>query len=330
MSSVLCIGSAGKDIFLPTGSGVIIETPDDTLAQRKICFELGGKIRITDRYEDIGGCAANVAIGLARLGVSVALHTKIGDDETGEWIARRLRAEGVDDAFVQKETGAQTDLSVIIVDAQSSDRTIFVSRDVNERLLVHPRTLLGASWIFLGALHQPQWKETLSTLGAWCASRDVKIAFNPGQHQIAHDPAAVRAMIAKSAIVFLNADEAIEVVHENGSEFRGEPLMLLRAIHALGAGIVALTDGKNGAWATNGMETFHGAAYDVSSKDMTGAGDAFSAAFFAAHLRGGGIKTGLAWGTANSASVVQSYGATEGLLQKKDIVSHHGTDAHND
>jgi len=322
MSSVICIGSAGKDIFLPTRNGTVIETPKDIMAQRKVCFELGGKIRITDRYEDVGGCAANVAIGLVRLGVASALHTKIGDDEAGEWIVRRLRAEGVDCALVQKEIGARTDLSVIVVDEQSSDRTIFVNRDVNERLVVHPRALLNASWIFLGALHQPEWKETFSKLGAWCASRDVKIAFNPGQHQIAQDSAAVRAMIEKSAIVFLNTDEAIELMYEHGVAKDRNPHTLLRAIHALGAAWVVLTDGASGAWATDGIAAFHVAAKDVLSKDMTGAGDAFSAAFFAALLRGENLRACLAWGSANGAYVVQFYGATEGLLREKDIVRH--------
>ena len=322
MSSVICIGSAGKDIFLPTRNGTVIETPKDIMAQRKVCFELGGKIRITDRHEDSGGCAANIAIGLARLGVVSGLHTKIGDDEAGEWIMRRLRAEGVDSALVQKETGARTDLSVIIVDEQSSDRTIFVNRDVNECLVVHPRAFLDAEWIFLGALHQPEWKDTFSKLGAWCASRDVKIAFNPGQHQITQDSAAVRAMIGKSAIVFLNTDEAIELMYEHGAAKDRNPRILLRAIHALGAARVVLTDGARGAWATDGIAAFHVAAKDVLSKDMTGAGDAFSAAFFAALLRGENLRACLAWGSANGAYVVQFYGATEGLLREKDIVRH--------
>ncbi len=63
---VICIGSVSQDIFFPTSEGIVIETPEDITAKQKIAFELGGKYKVQDRYEAVGGVAANVSQGLAR------------------------------------------------------------------------------------------------------------------------------------------------------------------------------------------------------------------------------------------------------------------------
>src|SRR5690606_6577908 len=44
---------------------------------------------------DMGGAESNVAIGLQRLGTSVAWISRLGEDELGERVAREMRAEGV-------------------------------------------------------------------------------------------------------------------------------------------------------------------------------------------------------------------------------------------
>ena len=46
--------------------------------------------------ERVGGSAANIAVGLARLGRDVVLHTALGQDERGEEIAAYLSDEGVE------------------------------------------------------------------------------------------------------------------------------------------------------------------------------------------------------------------------------------------
>ena len=53
-----------------------------------------------------GGAAANVAVGLARLGVASAFMGKVGDDPFGHFLADTLAAEGVDvGAFALRAVG---------------------------------------------------------------------------------------------------------------------------------------------------------------------------------------------------------------------------------
>ena len=61
-----------------------------------------------DRF--VVGAEANVAVGLARLGHSVAFIGRVGADGFGEAIARRLRGEGVDISDLAIDPDAPTGL----------------------------------------------------------------------------------------------------------------------------------------------------------------------------------------------------------------------------
>src|SRR5260370_31590670 len=71
----LCAGILVADIFVP---------PLPALPE-------AGQLLATDDFLiDTGGCAANVAAGLAKLGVAVAVAGKVGKDAFGDFIVQDL------------------------------------------------------------------------------------------------------------------------------------------------------------------------------------------------------------------------------------------------
>lgn len=62
----------------------------------------------TDFYRYAGGNTANVAIGLARLGVDVKLIAKIGVDFHGQYLKELLAAEGVDVSYLVEDARYHT------------------------------------------------------------------------------------------------------------------------------------------------------------------------------------------------------------------------------
>ena len=90
---------------------------------------------------------------------------------------------------------------------------------------------------------------------------------------------------------------------------------LAEKLNNLGANIVVITDGSRGAWSFNGKEFLHIDAKKEKVADSLGAGDAFSSGFIAAHLKEKDLEECLRWGIENSTSVIQHYGAIEGLLK---------------
>jgi sugar/nucleoside kinase (ribokinase family) len=326
MRRVLCIGSCSKDIFFPTEEGVVIETPDDLRSQTKVAFELGGKFRSRDRFEAVGGVAANVAQGLARLGLPAAVYSKVGRDDLGTWIKRSLDGAGVSTETLDIDPSVKTDLSAIVVIQQTGDRIIFHNRDANEKLSIRPEALTGFDWFYVSALNGP-WQSNFDMIMRVAAERNVRIAFNPGQHNLKEDPRRLLDALKQVHALFLNKDEALELLLSSGVEKRAEQLndenYLVTTLRGYGPEVVALTDGKRGAWVHDGKETWHADPFEPHGLvDTTGAGDAFGAGLFAAFLSGLSLETALRYGIANGGSVVGFYGASEGLLDQESILPY--------
>ncbi|MCD6149691.1 carbohydrate kinase family protein [bacterium] len=317
MNQIICVGSSGKDIFLPTDEGIILDTPEDITSQKKFAFELGAKYQIDDRFEALGGCAANVSAGLARLGIKVYCCTKIGDDMLGEWIKAELEKEKVSTDLIQTEKSCKSDLSAIIVSAKSGERTIFFNRDANEKLEIFPEKLKNTDWIFVSALNG-EWEKNLDAIINLVKKENIKLAFNPGQRNIKDNPGKIIEAIKNCNLLLLNKDEAIEIVNSeqgtaNNKQLNDE-VFLIKRLRELRPEIVVITDGLRGAWAFDGKNLFYVQSTEDKPIDTTGAGDAFSSAFLASYLKGKKIEESLKWGAANGGSAVKFYGAIEGLL----------------
>ncbi|MDD5396507.1 MAG: carbohydrate kinase family protein [Candidatus Moranbacteria bacterium] len=324
MVKIICIGSTSKDIFFPTKEGIVLETPEDILAQKKIAFELGAKYQVKERFEALGGCAANVAVGLAKLGEQSACYSKIGDDELGRWIKKTFSNANVGMEALEIENNCKSDLSLIIVDASSGERTIFSDREANDKLTIIPEKLSFAEWIFISSLNG-DWQKHLKEILSIAKEKKIRLAFNPGQKNIKTGPVEVIYAISKCEMLFLNKDEAMEIVNgfqrEILQELLEEEEFLLKQLHNLGAKIVVITDGARGSWAYDGIDVVHVDAKMLKAVDSTGAGDAFTSGFFAAHLKGKNLFESLKWGNANSSSCVMEYGGQKGLLNEDDITN---------
>lgn len=325
MQRVVCVGSASKDIFFPTTEGVIINTPQDLTSQVKVAFELGGKFRAQDRYEGIGGVAANVSVGLARLGITATCYSHLGNDDVGKGIKHILQQEGVQTHLLTLDPLVQSDLSAIIVIEQTGDRIIFHNRDANEKLVIHSGECSDTDWLYVSSLNG-NWRKNVAILREIVQTDGIRIALNPGQHNIKDDPQLILDWLREVDVLFLNKDEAIEIILANHLEKDPQLLqdeqVLLRLLREHGPGVVALTDGRRGAWTSDGKSVWHAESFEPNGlKDTTGGGDAFGSGFFAAYLRGFPLETCLAYGICNAGSVVGYYGATPGLLDESKMLS---------
>jgi ribokinase len=323
MRQVICIGSACKDIFFPTNEGKVIETPEDLLSQKKITFELGAKYKIDNRAEAIGGVAANVAVGMARLGLSVACYSHIGDDANSDWVQEQLRANGVDTSLITREKNCPSDLSAIIVDRDSGERVIFSNQKANSRLEINSENLSESEWFFVGDLHG-KWEDDLDKIYSIAREKNVKVANNPRQVNIHDNPKKILEMISSTQALFLNKDEAIELLSNLSQNFSAgnlnDEVFLIRELRELGPEVVVITDGLRGAWATDGTRLVFAPGIKVAAADTTGAGDSFTSAFFSAYIKGKRLDECVQWGIVNSSNEVQFYGSIEGLLSESEIL----------
>ncbi|MEI7890890.1 MAG: carbohydrate kinase family protein [bacterium] len=324
MAKILTIGSVCKDMFFPTGEGIIVETPDDINAQRKISFELGAKYHIDERHEALGGISANVAVGLVKLGHHVTIYAKIGDDETGKWIIKQLKSIGVLVVADFIESDCQSDLSSILIDTVTADRVIFSNQIANQKLIIEKEKMGHPDWIFIGDL-SGAWQKNIDTIVDFAKKYDTPIVFNPRQKTIHDDVAKIIQTISVCEILSVNKDEAIEIVHGYKKDvllqLLNEEEYLLESLHEIGAKIVVLTDGVRGAWGYDGITIKHVAGKKQQAVDTTGAGDAFTSGFFAAHLNHENMEIALKWGIENSSNSITKYGGQDGLLDENQMKS---------
>lgn len=329
MNRIICIGSSTKDVFFPINDGEIRETPEDLESQRKITFELGAKYQVSEgRHESVGGCAANVACGLARLGLKSYCYTRTGDDQSGAWIKKELEKNGVNLDLVQTGKNHRSDLSAIVSHIPSGERIVFSDRDSNEKLEINEAEIkkVGAECIFVSSLNgngEESWDKKLDKILKLAAQEKMKLIFNPGQKNLKSNPQKIIETIGQAEVLMVNKDEAIEIVDKlNGfsEELLNKEEFLTGKLKEMGVKVVALTDGQRGAWGFDGKELVHVGVNNEKIIDSLGAGDAFSSGFMAAYIKGKDLQTCVQWGANNGGSVVMFYGATEGLLSEEKIV----------
>jgi len=322
---VLCLGSMGKDIFLPTDCGVVQKASQGITTTKQWAFGYGAKMHIEDRFQAPGGCACNVSVGLKKLSVEAKACGLIGDDADGKWLVDSLASKGVDVQHIKQVNDGATDASMILVHTPSGERTIFVNRDVGENFIFEKHLLEGAPWIFIGSMYGDPIQQNMNTIHNVLTSTQTKLIYNPGYRNIQAQPRTVCDLIHHTSLLFVNKVEAQAIVGNlrtgyNESQMEDE-LFLLEALSQQAAtdAKIVLTAGSRGAWVKSSKERLYIAVQDKNIIDTTGAGDAFASGFTAAHILKLSLADCMRWGGANSHNVIGYYGGHEGLLSKSDL-----------
>ena len=305
MFDVITIGNALWDSFfiLDGVEGCALDK-----AKKRLQLTYGAKIPILHTVQSVGGNAANVAVGLARLNKTVALITEIGKDFYGDLIIKELKKTKVETKFVLQKSGATT-YSVIL--NYKAERTILNSTNVRDYKLANLPPAKFVYFTSVGAAFgtiQPRLEKYLR------AHSDTKLVFNPGVYQLHTGLNSVKSLIKKTEILFLNLEEAQMLAGQKLSN-----KLSAEKLHALGAKIVVITDGNRGATAFDGTKHCTQPIFKVKVVAKTGAGDAFASGFLAKYLANGDILESLKWGSANAAGVVQHFGAQTGLLNEMEM-----------
>lgn len=239
--------------------------------------------------ELVGGSPANVALGLGRLGVPVRLRTALAHDERGERIERHLVASGVEvvpGSFVLARTS-----SAVARIAPNGDADY--DFDI-EWQLASPIELGGARVVHVGSIAcfiEPGATTLREALRSWGDS--VRVTFDPNiRPSLVGDRAsAVRVtddLAASSTLVKLSIEDAEWLYPDAGVDD------VLDHFLSLGASVVAVTLGGDGAVIASPGARVPVAHPVARVADTVGAGDTFMAAMTAA------VAEGLLGGDADS------------------------------
>jgi 2-dehydro-3-deoxygluconokinase len=270
----------------------------------------------------IGGAESNLAIGLARLGIPSSWISVLGDDELGELILNRLRAEGVDTSAVRRISDRPTGL--YLREEVAGRLRVYYYRSGSAAATLAPHAfeasiLSGAAFLHLtgitGAL-SPECAEFLPWAAKSARDAGVRVSYDVNYRSRLWAPAAARAA-TEALLPFV---DVLLVGHEEAHALWGwETDAALEQLSKAGPAEVVLKLGADGCAAVIDGDQLMSAGFPARELDPIGAGDAFDAGYLAATLWGWAPEKRLRTANAMGAFCVQNLGDYEGLPSRREL-----------
>lgn len=306
---ILAIGDITTDAFIKIHDADIHCTVEEK--DCKLCFNFGDKIPYDSLDITVAvGNSANAAVSASRLGLNSSILAYVGNDQNGKECIAELKKNGVDTTHVRTEDDKKTNYHFVLW--YKVDRTILVK---HEDFSYNLGEINPPKWIYLSSVGQSSILFHNQIAEFIEKNPETKLAFQPGTFQIKLGAETLSNIYKNTEIFFCNVEEAQTILH---SESRDLPT-ILRGIEKLGPKITIITDGIEGAYAYDGVNTWFMPVYPKDPYERTGAGDAFASTVVSCLVMGKTLEEALTWGPVNSMSVVSFVGAQKGLLTQEKI-----------
>lgn len=311
---VLSVGDIVTDAFIKLIDDQAVVSKDSK--GKWLTMPFGVKIPFdhVEVLESVGN-AANASVSFARLGLKSALHANVGNDQQGRDMIVALENNKVDTRLMKINSGKISNYHFVLW--YKDERTILIKHEEYKYHWPHLRPDEIPKWVYFSSISKnaEKFHDELST---WLEKHEeVKLAFQPGTFQINMGAKRLAALYKRTEVLAVNREEAVLITDGDYKDIHG----LFDKLHSLGPKIVVISDGPEGAYASDGVKRLQMPIYPDPSPpfERTGAGDAFTSTFVAALIHGSDIEGALQWGPINSMSVVQHVGAQKGLLTQNQL-----------
>jgi 2-dehydro-3-deoxygluconokinase len=270
----------------------------------------------------IGGAESNVAIGLARLGIPASWISVLGDDELGELVLHRLRAEGVDTSGVRRISHRPTGL--YLREEVAGRLRVYYYRTGSAAATLSPNAfdpsiVQGAAFLHLSGITaalSPECAEFLPWAAMTARDAGVRVSYDVNYRSRLWEPSAAQAATES----LLSLVDVLFVGHDEANALWGwETDTALQQLSKVGPSEVMLKLGADGCAAVINGEQLISPGFPARQLDPIGAGDAFDAGYLAATLWGWAPEKRLRAANAMGAFCVQNLGDYEGLPSRREL-----------
>ncbi|MBB5515246.1 sulfofructose kinase [Rubricella aquisinus] len=249
-----------------------------------------------------GGCAANAAVAVARLGGTAHLAARVGADQIGGLIVGGLRADGVNTDNVALVPGGRSSYSAINIDAAGERQIVNLRGEgLGEPLdWTHPtpRAVLADTRWHAGALHALTLARALGIPGVL-----------DGEAPISQDLAEAASHVAFSV--------------QGICDFTGETdkIAALKEADRRLPGWVAVTDGADGVYFLDHGVVRHIPSFTVEVVDTLGAGDVWHGAFTLALAEEMNVEDAILFASATAALKCTKLGGRAGTPDRATVIA---------
>ena len=306
---VLCAGILVGDLFVP---------PLPRLPA-------AGELLVTDDFlMGAGGCAANVAVVLSKLGVESRVVGKVGRDSFGDFVTASLAGFGIDVSFIGRSETMGT-AKTVIVPVAGEDRRYIHTVGANADLTGQdfgPGAISGVDVVYLGGYLVLPGLPPASVVELFDAAHragaqtllDVVL---PGDTQPSLDD--LRSILPSVDFFLPNDDEARQLTGEE------DPERQAACFNEAGAATVAITMGAEGLLVRTATGTRRLCAPSVEVVDGSGAGDAFAAGLIVGILEGWLLERSLGFASEVGALACTALGCSAGIPDRQQVFRHLAT-----
>ncbi|MEA4884727.1 MAG: carbohydrate kinase family protein [Clostridia bacterium] len=303
--SVVCLGAAAMDLIFQVDR-----------------FPLADEMVFASGEPGLfpGGSTANIAAGLARLGVRARFVGKVGPDANGDALRAAFEHDGVDTKWLMTEADGRTAQTIIVVD-HSGNRIIYSLGGT--ALLETPDELDSAIMDGVGLLYVGEAFPAVAQRAiSQARSCGAIVAYGPGGATSWIEPDVLLDLLGKADYVLVSRGELRAIT--SFEKPRDGAICLLNQ----GARNVVVTLGSAGSECYGGEaphDPWRVDAFRVQPVDTTGAGDSFAAGFAAGLIEGRLVQECLVRGNAMAAIAISRVGAREALPTRKELDAFLGT-----
>jgi adenosine kinase len=259
-----------------------------------------------------GGIAANVAFGMARLGLRPMLVGSVGADfaDYREW----LEAHDVDTRHVRVSQSLHTARFLCTTDADNNQIASFYAGAMNEARNIDLAAILRSEADVDIVLICPDDPDAMLQHTRACRDCAAPFAADPSQQIARMDGTDLRRLVDGARYLFTNEYERALLIRKTGWD-AGE---LLRRV-----GAWVTTTGPDGAVVESATQPAVSVPAAVLGRvaDPTGAGDAFRAGFLTGTGHGLGHEGAARLGCAMAAQVMETTGTQEYRFQPEEFLA---------
>ncbi len=274
--------------------------------------------RVEHFSRHLGGSSANIAVGLARLGLRVGMISCVGHDALAEYLLDFLRQEGVDTQFVRMVDGFNTSLCLTEVSPPNHFPQVFYRCEAADtRVTVGPaeRSYIRQARLFVtngtSLAKSPAREATLDALKTARAAR-LRTVFDIDYRESSWGRPQEACQIARQAlpwvdVVLANEDELFLVTGQR------DPKAQVDVILSAGVGLLVRKLGSKGVEAYSANGSLSATPRPTTTVSTIGAGDGFAAGFLYALYRELPLNECLHYGNAAAAMVVSRVSCSDAM-----------------
>jgi len=295
---------------------VVVGSLNMDLVMRTPRVPVGGETLNGHEFSTLpGGKGANQAVACARLGATVAMIGRVGDDGFGQNLRDGLAADGIDVSGVKPVPGTVTGVAMIIVEDFGQNR-IILAPGANG-VLTEADIDAQADTIRDAALLVVQLEIPLPAV-----QRAVTIAQTAGVPVLLNPaPAAPLPEAMWSQLSFLVPNES-EAALLAGFPVKSidDAFKAARLFRQRGVACVLVTLGEQGVAVVDDAGERHIPAHVVKAVDTTAAGDTFIGGLTAGLVEGMSLDAAVSLGQRASALCVTRFGAQPSIPYRRELV----------